>query len=1184
MQPTHVLSACYRFISNLSDAVPQVHILLGNHDLAYRRDYQTSALDALNIKRLAPYVSIHSDVAHDEWDGRPVSLLPFREEQNELTDAIAALDSAQASNTVAFGHLAINKAVIQRCVVGADADHPPAINSITYRGFTGPGRFASLARTFTGHFHSHQSILQEQPGRKKPNLKGSITYLGSPLQLNWGDLYDENRGVVLFNPKTLKHELLLNPHALGYVTAELEQVLDGQVDEDAVTNKHVMLLGKLTQLKYATARDKLLSLGVRSVRNWTPMGFALHTQQTTFGGLGASVPASDAAVHTLEEPIKDEADKPSPEAMANSVSGFDPGTELQAERLDLVAEARQYVASLDLDESMLSRRDELVRVGQRMIQASREIAGEDGDRNADYQDFLDSSSQGVGTRTASEPAGSSSHIFVAEPRTLTITNFLGIQNTISIDFRDDIPRGLTFLTGDNGSGKSTLVEAMTWCQFGRCIRDGMAVNDAVNDNIGKNCSVALEFANGYAITRYRKHKTHSNRVMVSLNGEAQPQFEHPDARTTQAAINELLGTDYETYVRTVVLSHGGAASFLTSTAAERRDLIEELLGLSILDQCGQVSRLLLRNIDSDMNKIKSELEGSRRTIDYTQRRLEDLKRTQNRIENEAQQAVKSLKAAVRCHEATELRIKKQAPYDEEQVQLEHGTSGLELEAPDNGHQSSMEQIAEEEIPEEGKVAEAPKLSMEFRNDLSALQNEIRTEQDNLQQLERSFAQLQEQERNHPESTSWLGQLQQKLSQNLEAIAQTRLTGLQKVIYTLQTSVLSVLLAATRRLMRIAGISRDETQRHKEQASVNNVREEIEKRTSRLQSLKHKEQLAISHAVAISEQLAQAMRAQKALEAKRAQKAMEAMRAQKAIEAKRAQKAMEAMRAQKKLEAIRARNALELMRTQKACEASRQQVTIKQGDAATYKRLVEEENSSLQALRSEHNELGTKLEALAADRELFVFWSSALAKRTRGASATSSSSGAAKGATANFREHIFEKSLPELNSLLKQILTVLYDDTRHARVATGMLRSLYNSDGRDVKPNASSSSGSVLDRSLTVHPSLAYGKRSTGERKRIDLALFFALLQLARARSAHRAHYVLVDEVFDSLDLAGQTAVVRWCSAMSQTLFGWTVVITHSQFLVDRDSGEEAGKVLVVKAKMGEEGTELVVDGKRIGMD
>ena len=73
MQPTHVLSASYPFISLLSDVVPRVHIVLGNHDLAYRRDYQTTALDALNIKRLVSYVSLYSVVSQDELDGRRAS-------------------------------------------------------------------------------------------------------------------------------------------------------------------------------------------------------------------------------------------------------------------------------------------------------------------------------------------------------------------------------------------------------------------------------------------------------------------------------------------------------------------------------------------------------------------------------------------------------------------------------------------------------------------------------------------------------------------------------------------------------------------------------------------------------------------------------------------------------------------------------------------------------------------------------------------------------------------------------------------------------------------------------------------------------------------------------------------------------------------------------------------------------
>ncbi|KAM0236643.1 hypothetical protein ACHAP5_009279 [Fusarium lateritium] len=1073
MQQTHVLSECYRFISRLSDIVPRIHIVLGNHDLAYRRDYKTTALDALNFKRLSPYVSVHSDVAHHEWDGRRVLLLPFREEQNELTEAVAGLSPDEACKTVAFAHLAINKAITQRHVVKSGVENRSAQNSIVYRGLTGPDWFAPLARTFTGHFHSHQTITQERFGGDGTNLQGSVTYLGSPLQLSWADLYDEQRGVVLFDPETLDHELLTNPHAIGYVATDLQHLMDDQVDIGTIVEKHVMIIGDLTHLKYVTARDKLLSLGARSVRNWTPAGLLSKSYQPSSSGLGSSVPASDVAIQTCREPTKDGA------CLATTTNGPlnpDASADPRVENLDIKAEAQEYVNSVELDQALLLRRDELVRIGQRIISASHETIEHD-EVTADYREFIHRESQVDGTRTAVELAGSSTHVFVAIPRTLTITNFLGIQDNIVIDFREDIPRGLTFLIGKNGSGKSTLIEAMTWCQFGRCIRGGLAANDVVNDSVGKNCSVKLEFDNGYSIIRYRKHKVHKNRVVVFLHGEPQPQLEHADARTTQTAIDELLGTDYETYIRTVVLSHGSAASFLNSTPVQRRELIEASLGLSILDRCGQTSRALLKSIGMDMNQLERKLEWVIRTREHNERRLEDLERTQRRLENEAEEAVASLKA----------RIQDQTR----------------------------------------KVDQALDFNMEYHSDISAIQDLIHTEQERLRRLKIAYMLMQE--RKPVVQTSWLSRLEQQIDQRLQIIADARPTGLQKLLQGTKSFILSLFLTTVRRLLNMPKAPKDssrETNRiHRHNGEfIKGLNHDINVTTSHLLALEKEEKLAINHAARLTEQFANAEQ------------------------------------------------------TKKECEALQQQITIKQNDVATYGQLVKAEESSLRSLRLEHDMIFTEIQELDANRELFVFWSSALSKRTRRASSSSPSS--AERTTANFRDHVLAKSMSELNRLLLQVLTVLYDDTRHANIATGMLRSLFHSES-DNMASSSCPPGFVLDHTLAVHSSLAYSKRSSGERKRIDLALFFALLQLVRARSAHRAHYALVDEVFDNLDSAGQEAVIRWCGVMLQTAVGWVVVITHSQHLVDRDPGVETCKVLVVNATMGQRGTELYVNDHRI---
>ncbi|KAJ4865453.1 hypothetical protein T069G_01983 [Trichoderma breve] len=352
-------------------------------------------------------------------------------------------------------------------------------------------------------------------------------------------------------------------------------------------------------------------------------------------------------------------------------------------------------------------------------------------------------------------------------------------------------------------------------------------------------------------------------------------------------------------------------------------------------------------------------------------------------------------------------------------------------------------------------------------------------------------------------------------------------------------ILRFRLMALRSFMRISGIPNDgfqgaSLQDHNVKAVINSLREDINRSMSRLQRLRHEadriillEELAIKRAIMIKEQLTQVIQAEK------------------------------------------------------ACEEKQKQFTFAQKDVNRHSEYLRKEESSLQSLRSTHDALTTTHKELEAERELFQFWSSAMTKRTPRASSSSTRSKAKT--SANFRDHILGKTISELNTLLVQVLTMLYDDTRHARdMATGMLRSLFDPDSVNSTMNSSfSSSGPVLDRTLAVNASLAYGKRSGGERKRVDLALYFALLQLSWARSAHRAHYLLVDEVFDSLDEAGQAAVVRWCGLMSQTV-GWVLVITHSRFLVERDLGEDGN--MVMRARMGQKGTELTVDGRRIGVE
>lgn len=156
---------------------------------------------------------------------------------------------------------------------------------------------------------------------------------------------------------------------------------------------------------------------------------------------------------------------------------------------------------------------------------------------------------------------------------------------------------------------------------------------------------------------------------------------------------------------------------------------------------------------------------------------------------------------------------------------------------------------------------------------------------------------------------------------------------------------------------------------------------------------------------------------------------------------------------------------------------------------------------------------------------------------------------------------------------KSWLPCSYKDLRHARdITTGMLQSIFSDDevlepsaahGQADKETIFKQAGRV-DRSLSIDSSMAYRKRSSSERKRIDMAVFFALLRFSQVNCAHRAHYMLVDEVFDSLDAAGRKSVIRWCEGLVGNL-GFVLVITHSEHLAGQGTEPaEDGEVNSVK--------------------
>ena len=1204
-QQTSVLSACYRFLNALGRAVPHVNILLGNHDLAYRRDYRTTALEAMANDRLAPFATLHDRLGGHEWDGRRVFVMPYREDQGEIVDAVRALDPRAAAETVGFGHLAVNRAVTQMHVVDPATGESRADRR--YPGFTGVAAFAPLARTFTGHFHNHQTILQPprrqgQEASADGDLRGSLTYIGAPHQLTWADLYDEMKGVILLDPATLETEFVVNPEAVSYVTVDAQELLADRVPEEQVQGKYVMVIGRLSTYQYMDARDRLIKLGAKSVRERRPFE---REWKSTAPELGQSVLPTDRekqprrgtgeqaaeAMETIPPTSPDVADlaattPPSPRAEQ-------PGRK----PINLGEMVRDYVASTELETELEDKQETLAVVGERLVQIGN-LVRDKSNYEANYKDLLDLSTPFTVTPVHDTPhAATMQNIFEAEPRTLEITNFLGVQDTVRIDFQRDFQPGMNFIVGENGAGKSSIIEAITWCQFGQCIREGLGANDVVNDIVGRDCHVRLAFANGYAISRYRKHRRFQNRVVVERDGAAQPQFEGAHARDAQASLDALLGVGYDTFARTILLGGESTRSFLSASDKQRRQLIESALGLEILDACADACRAMLAQASEARRARESDRDKAAHTIAALRARVRDQTRpTLRRLRQGAQALLEELQRAEQKR-ARYLR-EKRGQADELRAALDAEMRLPDLE-PELARLQAEAAKVDAEVRRLRNLSDLAQVRLFIARQGAAMQELIAATSSHLDQLTAEHERLLEdnatlEELRYPLVEEDTGEKEIGGTRGLVLRVTSALRKLWTSFLDLVTSRGEIKQLWRDHIRRISALGDSVAQTHGKVAEIAAKASSFIRDAARESSMAEHDvhhalrTLTVREAQGVQARLLGAIDEQQSL-ARRRDKQQQAHE----------KRQQNLQRRHLDLE----KHEKEVDTQQRAWEAALERLELKVGgnerEIATCQEHVESDARALAELGSQAARLRREAQAVAADQAVFEFWQTSFARRRLAATRPT------------FRRHVSHRHRGELNKLLGSILKVMYRDTHYAqRLRSGTIGALFrevdeedeegeNGEGGSGKGSSAvdeeednevdDASGnetkrpdktSVLDPSLSINAALEYAKKSGGERKRVDLALFFALFALGESRSAHVARYLLVDEAFDSLDRGGRLAVLKWCRWMTGRL-AHVLVVTHNHDLValarseaEGDDGEGAGAANVVTVKAGDRGTEI----------
>ena len=194
------------------------------------------------------------------------------------------------------------------------------------------------------------------------------------------------------------------------------------------------------------------------------------------------------------------------------------------------------------------------------------------------------------------------------PLRLLLDGFGSYRHATDADFSD-----VEFfaLTGPTGSGKSTLIDGLCFALYGTVPRWGKenAIAHALAP-AANSCRVCLVFeAAGHryaavrALTRDSKGRVHTKEARLERLDPAvaadAPLVELLAASVEQLAegpelvksrVQDILGLSYEHFTQSVLLPQGRFAEFLQAKAADRQDLLVELLAFGVYAKVGQRAR------------------------------------------------------------------------------------------------------------------------------------------------------------------------------------------------------------------------------------------------------------------------------------------------------------------------------------------------------------------------------------------------------------------------------------------------------------------------------------------------------------------------------------------------------------------------------------------------------------------
>ena len=183
----------------------------------------------------------------------------------------------------------------------------------------------------------------------------------------------------------------------------------------------------------------------------------------------------------------------------------------------------------------------------------------------------------------------------------------------------DEPR-LILVQGKNGSGKSSISDALTVSIYGK---SAIRKTKEIPNRINKNAYTQIKFVTGNGQLIDIERGIEPNFSKLSIDGV---EYNLPDKRRVDEFIeDELTKIPFNVFSNTISLSVNDFKSFVKLSPADKRQIIDKIFGLDIVNDMSKVAKEESKKIKGDIVPLESAISSNQRLLESSISQLEALK-------------------------------------------------------------------------------------------------------------------------------------------------------------------------------------------------------------------------------------------------------------------------------------------------------------------------------------------------------------------------------------------------------------------------------------------------------------------------------------------------------------------------------------------------------------------------------